>query len=611
MKKTSISFALFAGLMFFFAGCVQENNVEIEKPGENDIVFGMSRATRSWKVSTENSLQVYEIEEAKDLGLKLEETVTYLDGVGAPGIQTKGTPAYTENVDKLYGKFNSVVYDESGTQVFGDGDFNWSGDKWSRRFYQDPWAKGDPLYFFMNMPSDMTKNGVSDLAYALTSGTQTISFSYVSPTTGEGQQDILFAARSLDQETYEAGVEKNTYPDVLFHHALTGIKFANYYSNESTNTQTVITSVTFEGLYDSGDCVVTPRMEKGSYVDDPTGDYSSQDVTTVVWSNLERSGEEISQTYSATYAAYNSGMLPESFTSKNTEQNLNDANATQTFWFIPQALDENVVVTVKFNLVYVGDKEPSERTLTLKLGKLLKTKNTEWKAGQLRTYTLKPDIVDVDITDDMDEYVKSNVVIENTGNVAQYVRVYMIGNWMGNLCTGVDSEGKLVYQSDSTVLNGYADAEMDEHGVYTNWTEVQNWNDKDFTYSGTNKVFEDGYEPYGDFVGLPEMGTKTAPGAMINNWVRHDKFYYYTQPIGPGARVPNSDPLFTTYTVGESPEFWIADLLGVRRKAKNVHLVMDLAVQAIEAEIGTDGNPTKTYEEAWKAALGVTNINDL
>ena len=58
MKKTSISFALFAGLMFFFAGCVQENNVEIEKPGENDIVFGMSRATRSWKVSTENSLQV-------------------------------------------------------------------------------------------------------------------------------------------------------------------------------------------------------------------------------------------------------------------------------------------------------------------------------------------------------------------------------------------------------------------------------------------------------------------------------------------------------------------------------------------------------------------------
>ena len=155
--------------------------------------------------------------------------------------------------------------------------------------------------------------------------------------------------------------------------------------------------------------------------------------------------------------------------------------------------------------------------------------------------------------------------------------------------------------------------------------EVARWNDKDFRLNGTDKVYEDWtspagvtytYTPFGEFVDLPPMGTKTAGGTAVHNWVRHDKFYYYTLPIGPGAQVPASDPLFTSYTVGKSPDFWIADNTGVRRLADNVHLVMDLMVQAIEAPIGNDGKPTKSYLEAWTEALNPTgaadfNINDL
>ena len=103
---------------------------------------------------------------------------------------------------------------------------------------------------------------------------------------------------------------------------------------------------------------------------------------------------------------------------------------------------------------------------------------------------------------------------------------------------------------------------------------------------------------------------------MVNGWVRHDKFYYYTEPIGPGENVPDSKPLFESYTVDKDkiPDFWVTDNTGLKRLlAKDVHLVMDLSVQAIEAPMGDDGKPTKTYDQAWADALGVTveKLNDL
>lgn len=80
-----------------------------------------------------------------------------------------------------------------------------------------------------------------------------------------------------------------------------------------------------------------------------------------------------------------------------------------------------------------------------------------------------------------------------------------------------------------------------------------------------------------------------APEAnVVNNWVRYDKYYYYILPIGPDDSV--TDQLFEKYEVGPSPEFWIPDQWGVRRKAGNVHLVMDLMVQAIPAPVDADGN---------------------
>ena len=95
--------------------------------------------------------------------------------------------------------------------------------------------------------------------------------------------------------------------------------------------------------------------------------------------------------------------------------------------------------------------------------------------------------------------------------------------------------------------------------------------------------------------------------------------FYSKDPIGPGQQVPNTKPLFSSYTLDENkiPDFWIADNTGLKRLlAKDVHLVMDIAVQAIEAPLNADGTPAKTYLEAWTEALNPTgssdfNINDL
>ena len=129
---------------------------------------------------------------------------------------------------------------------------------------------------------------------------------------------------------------------------------------------------------------------------------------------------------------------------------------------------------------------------------------------------------------------------------------------------------------------------------------VEAWNDKD------------GKTNYGTFDALvpkSEVIPATGEDYIVNNWVRYDKYYYYINPIGPNESI--TDQLFKSYTVGVSPEFWIPDKWGVRRKAGNVHLIMDVMVQAIPAETDINGNVTDNYIDAWVKALGKSSADAL
>ena len=676
MKKIYIGMAALAAVTL--VSCVQEKSFDEKPLGKDELRLSLqgSTSTRSRELMDPQTFSYFAGEDKeKGLSFIMEEVVEDLN-YASPA--TKGTPAYTENVGKLYHNLNVVAkggdsdivtnfwaMDDAQQEGAGwryQGNFNWEQDSYD---------------FYMSMPEDMTSKGVSNLKYA--NKTITFDYSATDGTTATALQDLIFSAQTITKSQAETN-RVNGVP-VLFHHALTGVKFRIANNDEldldedgkpkgkENRTQTYITKVTITGLKNSGSCTITPRAETNGYVDDPTGDYSSGDGTftsgVVAWTYETGTGS-YSQSYTeaqnltaysgstttgegdaavTTSGSFQSnGNYPDTFSAAGNTYNLNDADASMTFWFIPQALTEDVEITVEFHVwdgeenVYAGPKTPKEQaketpqTLTLKLGKeVLKktgdalTLTRDWKAGQLRTFSLKPQHVDVEIRDKMEKWVKSNVMIKNTGNVAEYVRVYIIGNWVGYRQIDEDEDGNPIYNDYETVLMGYKSNEKDEFGQYVSNEEVERWNDKDFRWNGDTKVYPDWetpngtyhYTPYGVFDGLPEMGTSSGPGAENNRWIRHDKFYYYMDPIGPGMQVPDSKPLFKSYEVGKSPDFYIADNWGERRLAKDVHLVIDIAVQAIQAPIDEEtGQPLKTYLQAWTDALNPTgstswNINDL
>lgn len=348
--------------------------------------------------------------------------------------------------------------------------------------------------------------------------------------------------------------------------------------------------------------MVTPAVED-NYKDNRTN-YTSGTQAVVNWTipeNADRSKTYSSGTYADTvyYAPNgsfkNNGKYPSSFSEGGNKHNLNDADATQTFWFIPQTMTDDVELTIVYT--YGSDEE---RTGVLEFGKALKnvtgegesqqTTYVEWKAGQLRTYTIRVDEVNVKIQDVVtatdstlvkvegaadDEYLvsyegatKTAVAIQNTGNTDAYIRVALIGQWL-------DAE------SGDPVF-GYTDFTSGE------FRSVDSWYEDQFVGSKPQKQ--------GKFTGLP--GTKWT--------LKDDGFYYYSDPVAPGkfigtapAGADNADdylgnPLFTEYKVGKAPA------AAVSGEVRQIYFQLEIATQAISAM--KQNGDHYTMDEAWARA---------
>lgn len=560
--------------------CEKEEDLAVDSPSVGAVALVLEGvSTRSAAGEGASPLQVnsYRLESGiEGVGLSLEEVVTELGGIGSSAPGTRGTPAYTENVLDVYGRsFHGVIMGSSG-QVAGDDAFSYMDEEgvWRRDLGFNPWEQSDPLKFFLRMPA--SPSGVTNLAYSFSGGS--LSFDYATPSTASAQQDILFAMRELDEATYESErYSAKGGASVLFRHALTGVKFA--IGNNTTTSgnrhpedevQTFITEVSVSGLKDKGHAVFSPTgTEQTPQVDD-IGEHTSQNSFT--WTDV--AGTSRTTTYTQTYTEENIqdyasgdgvGAAP-SFYTGGANRNLNDGNASLTFWFIPQEITSDLKLTVKFKIWVgqTGSMDAEERTLELDLGQRIldqaSTTNKEWKAGQLRTFTLKPNEVDVDITDQVSGFTKSNVVIRNTGNVPVYLRAHIVANWYGTMQDGTDG-----------IALGYSTASGNE--FVQSWRMVGTTGD---TYGGV-------------FTGLPGSG-----------WVQAtDGFFYYTSPVDPGAVTAS---LFTSYSLDTSlhpvPTIWY-QVIG-RKQFSNVRLVMEIPVQAIEVSSGATD-----YVEVW-AAGGVT-----
>ena len=627
MKTRNIALIFLASAAFMLSACANEPEIE---NGE-DITFDKDESmfkigsvqTRAADEFESTTHEIASVTTDNGDTFVLQETVTSLDDVDtAP--ETRGTPAFTQNVKLLYKSFYTYAMKQDGspafakTQAAGVGGVKYtlkvedqndpSEDIWHYHYGEDIWANL-PTYFFMRMPGENDGVTLGNNPYSWNDGS--ISFSYTTPGTATAQKDILFASY---KRTGKTNAEK-----VTFYHALTGVKFANFFDyslkeGAYAKAETIIKNIKISGLKNTGTCKVTPDPAKHSY-----------DQGVVVWSNVTGSGT-YSQEIDYDFAEYSKDLFPEGTLNPNaSKQNLNKSDGSLTFFFIPQTLTSDVTIEVTFDvslrkLGTDGNFTTPEKTFenvkfSFNLADKLKADHRTWKAGELHTFTLWPRAIGVKIADTMNEAKdkKSDVVVKNTGNTWQYVRVNLIGNWVGQVQKSVHADDL----SNPTILMGYSNATYATgyDGTtlppkYANEIETEPWNDKD------------GYTGYGLFVNLtPKSNVVPATGNyIVNNWVRYDKYYYYTKAIGPNDAI--TEPLFDSYTVYSSPNFYIPDLQGIRRLAKNVHLEMDLMVEAIEAPTDAQGRlvypdgtligtNTNGYIKAWVAALGLTADNDL
>lgn len=607
MKKFYFALAVVATAGMFNA-CVQEQQSDdVFSAGENDIVFGTGEGISTKSVDEcPVSLQTFSVRSDEDNSQYfIEESVSSLYSMEPV---TKGTPAYTENAGDLYKTFLARAY--AGTTLvpaLTDVAFNYTGKKtvdgadkymWSSKFASDPWGGNTSLRFFMRMPIDDAVVMDATTPYNATTGA--MKFHYTTPAVAKNQKDILFASRVITKSENDALRDKGGVP-VLFQHALTAVKFRM--GNElkyttvdgkkvidNTKTRTYITKVEFIGLRNDGTCTIIPTSEDGDYVD-IIDNYSSAKDGVVAWEYTKDKNDNTKDVRSTAtnpiYQIYTDDDLidftggskfPESFYSdpvttdgkSGLDKNLNDEDATMTFWLIPQTLDANVKVKVTFQ-VWDGEKKNGTKTLTLKLGELQSGK--VWRAGELRTYTIKPNTVDIELVDKVKEDSKINVVIRNTGNVDCYVRAAITAHWVDEGYT--DATGTFVAASEEHVaIYGYASQTGDT--MVTPWSLEKE--------RSTTPI-------YGEFTNLPG-----------NGWVLDSSngYYYYTSSIGPGESP--STTLFDEYKITYFPDIWMPSPSDITVRVKHsVHLEMDIKVQSVVAT-AEDGT-SLSYVDAWAAAV--------
>ena len=583
MKKLNILLAVLFTAML--VSCVQEQSFNDLTPvGENDIAFVMQgTATKSVETAPQPvagvSIPVGRTNDGESL--YLEETIEQLN----PSPATKGSPIYTTNVGNVYTTMGVYADGDFGDEAFEVIDVYENpngGDGWryTHSYPSSPWpGETTPVDFYLNMPASPSGVNITDRSNKQT------TFAYSSPLTGAAQQDILFAQTTLTKKQHDEYLPKGA--PVMMYHALTGVKFRTGHLNDNA-TKTIITKVVIKGLKSTGTATFT-GSDFNWNVGNTTANFS-QEFTNQAWSaeagvdgTVGKKGTDGSVT------GWNDDLTGTTWTSAAADKNLNDADGSLTFWFIPQEIDDNVTLEVTFRVKTKDTPDGEEITHEIDFGKKLnkdRDNNVVWEAGQLRTYTLKPFDIDVMIKDKMVGLKKSDLHVTNTGNVDEYVRIMVIGNWYG-----WETEADMKSGKEPDIMVGYTTDGSDGTNVM-----VDPWFREDEVYG---QYFDDSFKG-----GRPAAGRK--------DWVRGTgSYFYFTETIGPGEVLEETtdsatQPLFKSYELPESkiPKIFIpVATSNVRVPAWGVHLKMEIVVQAI-GTTAPDGTEYADCWAAWTAATG-------
>lgn len=589
MKKIYITLAVLATAAL--SSCVQEKSFEGHVLEKGEVSFFLRAGAPTKASDMDRSVQkgvTVKIGEIGGQTAYLEETITDLSFI-AP--MTKGTPAFTENVGTLYENQLAVHTDYSDfvDATFETQGFENGGWRYFHRYENVPWPS-NAVGFYMHMPA----GAVDIAAEGYSSGT--ITFDYTSPETAEDQSDLIFSYVSITEAEHNAKFSEGGYP-VTFYHALAAVKFA--IGNDATEISAKgiqIDSICFINLHNDGTCTVNPGA--ADTVADPI----------VSWSNTEAIDDDETGEHNKIYQKFAAGELVEFSATNNSDfgseffagnasdkQNVNTQTASKTFWLIPQAFSSANNPTLHIRYTMSGKSE----YMDIELGTILN--GIEWKAGQLRTYTIKLDEVNVKITDEVHSVsgataangysgtYKNNVKIQNTGSTDAFIRASIVGQWL-------DPDGNPVFGFTDKINNLYIVESWYEDqfvSTSTDQTKMHGWFEGLPGYKGSSSFKKDSADAVADSDGI-------IPGWQLCT----DGYYYYTKIVAPGEWTGSN--LFDKYTTLVAPK---AELAGQVLETAQMHFVLEISTQAITA-VNMDGHKDSRFnwKEAWANATGVEPV---
>ena len=559
MNKAIVRLAFVAlPVLILLAACNKEpNSIEPQKVSDLTVSFqiGGDAAFTKASASVAQASQVLEpidLSEASGIeGLRLTEEISSLDDcLYAAG--TKATPVFTENLAQMYDNLLVDAYQGTTDTSWGNKDVEYTndgGNTWSHNYSKGTadnnlaWPDGNKLVFVIRTPNSPActyaySSNSTTVGSVTGTGVGTITVNnYVTPKDGtsagndaEYQNDILYSTKKMAQ-----GQTDN---DVLLYHALTGVKFkVNSTANDNGVKITGISKVEFKNLISKGSFTIKPAYE-GYETASNSDDAYPNSSKVVVW---ERSTEKnnFSQTFTADeqgvdLASTDSRTFPTAYNEATANlSNLNDANATKTFFFIPQKIDKSVTLTVTYTYTAGTDTTPKTATTDIAFGEAVTKSNAnyEWLPGELRTYTLNVgDDVTISIEDEISNKTKkSGLTITNTNTATCYIRVAVIGNWL------TDAGTKDIHGNDAPIAITPCDQSV--------------------------------------IVGLVNT-------AKQNGWVKgDDNFFYYLYPLAGGKVIKPENTLFGTIDFTSLCTFGGSGT----KPYKDCHLEVTVAAQAVLA----------------------------
>lgn len=306
----------------------------------------------------------------------------------------------------------------------------YSGSNWS--IYGDPkWLNGVPLTFWC---WDTASNSKIASTVSYTAGQSpldnlTFDYSLPIPATAspyqdaENQSDMVIAFNSEtrafnDEGNIKSGESSGSRSDdkidIHFFHALSAIQF--FTGNIPSGYR--ISRISLKNVASSATITVTG----GGKITDPG-----------------KSGMSLSFAYSsygsnATYTQ-DYGLSDTSIADRSSETTRNHPGDEKTFFMIPQTLGTDAALEVTItNTSDATDYKVHSFSLN----------GSSWEAGKYYVYKINAaGEVSVDIGEQCNPTVKSNVNFTNTNNVSEYFRAMIVANWY-------DNDGNIVAPWDSS-----------------------------------------------------------------------------------------------------------------------------------------------------------------